>query len=301
MKIRYLERDDIDTAKWNKCVANSVNGIVYAYTWYLDIVAENWAGLVADDYRAVFPIPYNKKYGIGYVYQPFFSQQLGLFSVDPISKNLVNEFLKKIPKGFKYIAISLNTFLKADLPNCKVTPRTTYHLDLISPYPVLSSHYSTNTQRNISKSIAYNITVVRGLSAFQLIELKRENPAVRLKQKHYDILKQLITQSVGNGVGELYGAYTSHNQLCAGALFLKSNGKVIYLLASTSEEGRDQRAMFALVDHYIKQNSESNLVFDFEGSSIPSVARFYSGFGASPCEYNHIVINRLPWFLKLFK
>ena len=69
MKITYVKRDDIDTAKWDSCIARSVNGIVYAYSWYLDIVAENWDALIGDDYQAVFPLPHNVKYGISYIYQ----------------------------------------------------------------------------------------------------------------------------------------------------------------------------------------------------------------------------------------
>ena len=117
MKIEFLKRDDIDTTKWDNCIARSVNGIVYAYSWYLDIVAENWGALIADDYQAVFPLTYNKKYGISYIYQPLFTQQLGLFSVGSISHTLVSEFLQAIPSEFKFIAISLNTFIKVDFPN----------------------------------------------------------------------------------------------------------------------------------------------------------------------------------------
>lgn len=301
MKITLINRNEIDTEKWDRCIANSVNGMVYGYSWYLDIVAENWCGLVGDDYQAIFPLPFNTKYGISYVYQPFFTQQLGLFSIAPISQTLVSDFLDAIPDNFRFIAINLNTYVKVNYGSAKLVPRVTYHLDLIGTYSTISSRYSSNTKRNISRAVAYDISVVRGLTALQLVELKKANAVSPLSQKHYKILTQLITQSVGNGVGELYGAYNVHNELCAGALFLKSNGKVIYLLASSTDEGKEHRAMFSLVDKYINQNSESNLVLDFEGSNIDSIARFYAGFGASPCEYNHIVINRLPWFLKLFK
>lgn len=301
MTIAILQREEIDTAKWDNCIAQSVNGLVYGYSWYLDIVAENWCGLVGDDYQVVFPLPFNTKYGINYVYQPFFTQQLGLFSIAPISPNLVATFFDAIPPVYRFIAINLNTYIKAQYPQTKLYPKVTYHLDLIEPYSIISARYSSNTKRNISKAVAYDISVIHGLTALQLVDLKRNNATVSLRKKHYNILNQLITQSIEHGVGELYGAYNAHNELCAGALFLKSNGKVIYLLASSSQEGREQRAMFRLVDHYIQQHSELNLVLDFEGSTIESVARFYAGFGAIPCEYNHIIINRLPWFIKLFK
>jgi hypothetical protein len=301
LKIAYVKRNDIDTVKWDNCIARSVNGIVYAYSWYLDIVAENWDALIGDDYQAVFPLTYNTKFGISYLYQPYFTQQLGLFSIGSISHSLVSGFLDAIPENFRYIAINLNTMAKIDYPKATVLPRVTHHLDLIEPYPVISSRYSSNTKRNISRAVAFNVSVVKGLNALQLLEMKKINLTVPLRQKHFSILSQLIARSVSNGVGELYGAYSEHNELCAGALFLKSNGKVIYLLASSTQEGKEKRAMFALVDHFIDKNSESHLVLDFEGSNVESVARFYNGFGATACEYNHIVINRLPWMLKLFK
>lgn len=301
MKIQYLKRDEIDSAQWNSCIARSVNGIVYAYSWYLDVVSENWDALIGDDYQAVFPLTHKIKFGIKYLYQPYFTQQLGLFSIGHISSSLVNEFIDAIPNHFKFISISLNTFITADHPNAKVIPRVTYHLDLIEPYSAICSRYAVNTKRNISKATAYNISVSRSLTASNLLTLKRENMAVPLRQKHFNILNQLISLSIAKGVGEIYGAYTARNELCAGVLFLKTNGKVIYLLASSSDEGRSQRAMFSLIDYYINQHSELELVLDFEGSNIEPVARFYAGFGASPCEYNHIIINRLPWFLKLFK
>jgi len=301
LKISYVKRNDIDTKKWDSCIAHSVNGIVYAFSWYLDIVAEKWDALIAEDYQAVFPLVFNSKYGIDYIYQPYFTQQLGLFSVGPISPNLVSKFLDAIPQNFRYISIQLNTFTKVSYPSAKIATRVTYHLDLIEPYPVLSSRFSTNTKRNISKAVANSITIMKGLSAFQILELKRNSMVTPLRQKHFKILNRLITQSIGNGVGELYGAYTARNELCAGALFLKSYGKAIYLLASSTNEGREHRAMFALIDHYINQNSESHLILDFEGSNIESVAKFYAGFGAKPCEYSQITINRLPWFLKIFQ
>lgn len=301
MKIEFVKRDNIDITKWDNCIARSVNGIVYAYSWYLDNVAENWDALIGDDYQAVFPLTYNTKYGIKYIYQPFFTQQLGLFSLGSISHSLVSEFFDAIPQDFRFISLSLNTFIKVDYPTSKVTPKQTYHLDLIEPYSVISNRYSSNTKRNISKAVAYSVSVVKGLSASQLLDLKRGNMPVPLREKHFETLNRLISQSVAHGVGEIYGAYTDKNELCAGVLFLKSNGKAIYLLASSNNEGRDNRAMFALVDHYINANSETHLVLDFEGSNVESVARFYAGFGATPCEYNHVLINRLPWFLKLFK
>lgn len=301
MTIRYLERDEIDLVKWDACIANAFNGIAYAYSWYLDIVANTWDALVANDYEAVFPLTFNTKFGINYLYQPFFTQQLGIFSIRPITPMLVQDFIKSIPTKFRHIDINFNTFVKLNISKATIVPRITHHLDLIEPYHVISARYSKNTKRNVSKSVACNVSVVKGINPNLLLELKLNNQAVPFKKEQVDIARKLITQSISKGVGEIYVAYTNKNELCAGALFLSSNDKSIYLLASSTPEGKQSRAMFALVDFYIKQNSELPLVLDFEGSNVESVARFYTGFGASPCEYSRFVINRLPWPLNLFR
>ena len=82
--MEFLKRNQIDEKKWNDCVLKSSNGLVYALTWFLDGLAMNWCAYVREDkgcYVSVFPVPYKRKFGIKYVYTPFFIQQLGLFSL----------------------------------------------------------------------------------------------------------------------------------------------------------------------------------------------------------------------------
>ena len=44
-----------------------------------------------------------------------------------------------------------------------------------------------------------------------------------------------------------------------------------------------------------------NRIFDFEGSNIEGVARFYKGFGAVKKIYSTIKVNKLPYFIKWLK
>ncbi|OIP03307.1 MAG: hypothetical protein AUJ97_04685 [Bacteroidetes bacterium CG2_30_32_10] len=61
MEIRYLKHKEIDKDKWDNCIEKAFNGIIYAYSWYLDIVSENWDALIEDDYKTVFPLTQKKK------------------------------------------------------------------------------------------------------------------------------------------------------------------------------------------------------------------------------------------------
>ncbi len=301
MKIKYIQHKDIDFAKWDVCIKSSLNGIVYAYSWYLSIVAREWDALVGDDYSMVFPLVHGKKYGISYLYQPLFTQQLGLFSSSKVDSQTIQSFLDAIPKRYQYQIINFNTFNFIKNPAGEVNERVTYQLDLVQPFFNLSSNYSENTRRNISKSIAMGVTVNKQLSVADYIRFKKSNLIVHLSDDQLDSLSRIMTQSIEKGVGEIYAAFSEPRELCAAAFFIRSNGKVIYLSAASSDLGRTNRAMFALVDRFINDNSELQLTLDFEGSSIDSIARFYAGFGAKRCAYQQLIVNRLPWLLKLFK
>ncbi len=197
MNIKYLRQEEIDTKKWNKCIANSINGIVYAYSWYLDIVCKNWEALVLYDYETVMPLTTNKKYGINYLYQPFFTQQLGVFSSHKLSDEIIQSFIEKIPKKFKFIEINLNKYNNAKLSDSyKITYNKTYEIDLIESYENIFRKYNKNTIRNIRKAVNKNVSIVRGLTPNDVIELLENTEHQKLyKEKQLEILRKLIASA----------------------------------------------------------------------------------------------------------
>ncbi|WP_337068448.1 hypothetical protein, partial [Pontibacter sp. 13R65] len=50
-------------------------------------------------------------------------------------------------------------------------------------------------------------------------------------------------------------------------------------------------------DSCIRQYAGTNRIFDFEGSMIPSVAKFYANFGGKPTTYVSLAKQHLPWYL----
>src|ERR1700678_4772667 len=78
-KVRILKRNLIDDTKWNHAIRHASNSLPYAYTWYLDALCSRWVGLVMGDYEFIMPLPIGRKWGLLYVYQPLFCQQLGVF------------------------------------------------------------------------------------------------------------------------------------------------------------------------------------------------------------------------------
>ena len=301
MKIRYIKYTNIDKYKWDKCIRNSINGIVYAYSWYLDKVSDDWDALISDDYDAVMPLTFEKKFGQYLLIQPIYTQQLGIFSNKALSEKVVKQFINTIPSKFRYININLNTFNFFKSNDFSISEKHTYEMDLIESYDKIFKRYSSNTKRNLKKAKNYNIKVISTINSFELLNFKKENSIIRYSNKIHNIARRIISLGISKHLETIYGAYSENNSLLATAFFISTNNKSIYLIGASSTEGKEKSAMFALVDKYIADNCEKNLTLDFEGSNIKSVARFFKGFGAKRCIYLNLVNNNLPWYLKIFK
>jgi hypothetical protein len=301
--IKYLKHNRIDKKRWDDCISQSTNGLIYAYSWYLDIVAEKWDALVNDDYSAVMPLVFNSKFGINYLYPPFFTQQLGVFHKKENGKNLEEGFFKAIPDAFLYREINLNylnRFLPADY---EVTERINLELDLTPEYPDINSRYSQNTFRAIKKAEKENLKIVNDLHIKDIVEIFIANRSKGLIKftKKLPVFIQLFMEADKRGFAEIHGALNKEGKLIAGAAFFISEGRAIFIFSGTTEEAKEKRAMFLLIDNFIRRNSSTNLILDFEGSNNEGIARFYKSFGAREKNYFHLKKNSLPALVKWIK
>lgn len=303
--ILYCLHSEIDKNKWDACIARSFNGMIYACSWYLDIVCPEWNALVSGDYEAVMPLTANKKYGISYLYQPHFTQQLGIFSKAKLTEDIVSEFLTTAAAIYPFIEINLNVFNHAkNTKQWQVKENVNYELDLIDQYEHLYTKFSENTRRNIVKSKKNMLYIQKDVAPADVIALFRSNRGKRvetLQASQYDTLLKLMNECISRKQGWCYGVKESGNRLCAGAFFIQGNGRVIFLFSGTNEMAKNNGAMFFLIDRFIEENAQRNLVLDFEGSNDPNLGRFYHGFGAKKCIYLQVKMNKLPWPLKLVK
>ncbi len=298
MSIQYIEHQNIDLVAWDNCISRAVNGNIYVWSWYLDMMSSGWDALVEGDYETVFPLTFRKKAGIFYLYQPFFSQQLGVFSVKPITPEMVGAFLKAIPKKFRFAEINLNTYNKPDNSQFNISYNVNHELDLIESYEELRKKYSENIRRNISKANKQGIMVNTNVKPEDIINLFRNNRGKdfsHLKEYDYRKLQRLTYQCIGQSKAICYGAFTHNNTLCAGAILFFSHRKAIFLFSGTDKVARENGAMSFLIDRFIQDSAGNHLTLDFEGSNDPNLARFYVSFGATVLSYPSLVLNRFSW------
>lgn len=301
MKIEFLKRKEIQEEKWDQVIAGSLAETIYPYSWYLDAVSEKWSALVVDDYRIVMPVVWKKKAGMKYIYQPFYTQQLGVFSREYVKPELIRQMLKILYKKFRFAGMNFNVKnLVGEEKPFAVDDKSNYILTLNKDYDTLSNTFTTNTKRNIKKSMEFSDQLEKNLPVEELVRLKRSNDVIKRSEEDYQWLVRVFETIKQRDAGKIY-AIRSENEIIAAAFFAFSKKRAIYLLSASSSKGKEQRGMFRIIDTFIKDHAGSGRILDFEGSNIPSVARFFGGFGAQAEIYQGVSFNRLPSTLTRLK
>lgn len=304
--IQYLKRNEIDIVKWDNCISGSENGLIYSYSWYLDSMAENWDALVLNNYEAVMPLTWKRKYGFYYLYQPFFTASLGLFAnTQPIS---IADFLRAIPSKFTYWDIDTNEAHIVPEPNpvaaLTVHKRLNLFLDLKKNYSALTSQYSRLAKRSLEKSHKHNLAIVRNDTPEDIITFYRKSYHTahpRVAGKDYHALLSCCNIAARKHHLKTYTAHTPEGEAVAFYIVLYDNNFVYSLVGGSTAKGKSMGAFYLLTDAAIQDQAGANKIFRFEGSDISGIAFFNRQFGSVPVYYDHLKMNRLPFPVKCFK
>lgn len=294
--IQYITHHHIERDKWDHCVTAAANSLIYANSWWLDSMSPNWDALVLNDYEMVMPLTWNKKWGFYYLYQPFFTPALGVFGNNATD---ISGFLNAIPHKFKYWDIDLNETNTIT----GHTTRVNYMLALNRPYDEIRKAYKRLATRMIKKAAGAGLEIISNISPSQIIDLYRKE----YKKKHpgiadtiYDQLKKCTAAAFEKGNAQTYIAKYS-SDIVGFYLLLKDNAYIYSLLGGSTGKGQSLGAFYALTDAAIRDHSNSNRIFRFEGSDVPGIAFFDKQFGPELTYYTHIKQNNLPFPANLLK
>lgn len=299
---RIIKRKELDVQKWDHCIDRSDNGLIYAYSDYLDYMSKNWEALVLGDYAVVMPLTWNKKWGLHYLYQPPFTASLGIFGND-LDANTITAFLKAIPEKYKLIEIDLNYGnVIAPLPN-GCYHRMNYILPLYNSYEELRANYRDNVKRNCKKAEAAGCIYKENINENEVMALAIQYsiPGAKLGHSEQENFLSLITALRKKGMVEVNGIYNNSGELLSSAVYFLSHGRAYYILVGNHPNGKTLGASHWLIDRFIATHAAQKLILDFEGSDTRNLAFFYSGFGAKEELYPAYKLNRLPWWAKWAK
>jgi len=313
IKTLVFNRNQIDDTQWNNFISQSPQNIIYAYTWYLDVVCEEWIAIVSfnaqNEWLSVLPLPIYKNYTICRSYIPVFCQYLAVFYAPfqqkaakelSIKKKLLTNTIDCIPskiKLLKYNTCSYNTYL---LPffwkKYQLKVKYSYWLKIEKDKQINFRLFSHKTRTCINKAIKHGLICQPTNSIERIIEIGKRNIKVSFDENKLRILwKELSRKQLIDAV-EVFDENGQHH---CGIIYLKHNNKYIYLFGTVENKFKDLGGMSLAIWHIIK-NSEAGIdLHDFQGSMLESIEKFYRGFGAEPVSYVQVYKNSLPLPLKI--
>lgn len=281
--IRFIKRKEIDIQKYDTCIKNSLQRRVYAFSWYLDVVADSWGVFVLNDYKAVMPIPFMraKKYlYVKKVIQPFFCQQLGVFSktfLGELETDFYQNFVALQPKVYNFNSENTGVIFNGAF----IIKKTNYELSLEKAYKSIAENYSKNLRRNIKKAINNNLQI-QNISINELVSFKRKVSKYSLPKE--ELTKEILTKLVLKNKGKSYAVFKEKDLIAVVFLIFDKN-RITYLMSGSNEIGKQTGAIAFFFDTLLKQYASKKIILDFEGSEITGIARFFKSFGAEKKEY----------------
>ncbi|HSF44895.1 MAG TPA: hypothetical protein VLA58_02760 [Chitinophagaceae bacterium] len=293
--IRFLEREKVNTDAWDALIRRSSNGLVYALSGFLDNLSPGWCALVSDNFDAVMPLTQRKKYGISYLYQPPFLQQLGIFGITNAETNAL--FISTAKKHYQFAEINLNT----TNPCPGTIARQNFVLSLDRPYDEIAAGFSTAHSKNLKRAGNAGLRYVHSQAIESNVNLNYSligSSISTVKRFHYDAIIALAG-TVSDHV--MSREVWKDEDLQASCVCFVDHRRIYFILSTVTETGKHHQANHFLIDQLIREYSGQQRILDLEGSDIPGVAEFYKGFGAINEPYYFLKWNNLPWPLKLLK
>ena len=86
----------------------AIRGAIIQYI-FLDLLSPGWSALIGENYEWVLPVIANKKFGVSYLYQPPFTQQLGVYA-DQGVKVPIDEIISWLKAKYSFWEISWGWF-----------------------------------------------------------------------------------------------------------------------------------------------------------------------------------------------
>ncbi|KPK88224.1 MAG: hypothetical protein AMS27_00270 [Bacteroides sp. SM23_62_1] len=283
IKINHYRNNEIDLTLWDETIISSVNACIYPLSWYLNITCPGWEALITEDYRSVMPLPVSRRYFVPVIIQPALTWQLGIFSKDIMDESLSEQFLCAIPSYYGIKSCQFNKFNALPYSNTIKKRKNTTELELISSYDRIQNEYSDNAKSKIQSALRNRISIMQNISSHEFLQFiyRFDRFSSRpIKPTWLLFLRQILSNVIRYRMGEIHGAYTRENNLCAVVFFIRFKGRQIIHSAAADHEGINHGALYLIIDQYIAENTEKNLILSIDNPSAYNLVSAFKELGA---------------------
>jgi len=279
---------------------------IFSTCWWLEASAgsDNW-GLcqVKENNQVVASMPWvmKQRFGLNLLYQPPLTQNLGPWLADPPlgskyaqrlarEKDLMGALIDQLPdyQVFRQNFVpEIANWLPFYWRGFHQTTRYTYRLSDLSDVQALWSGFQAKAKTDIRKAEKQGIAVERTSDIDAFLDVNELTFLRQGMQLPYTrtYVKRLFAACEQNNAGAIFLARGKDGRVHAGNLMVWNQHCAYYLMGGGDPELRNSGATSLAMWEAIKFAESVSRIFDFEGSMIEPVERFFRGFGAVQTPY----------------
>jgi len=285
---------------------------IFFQPWWLDIVAKDTWGVVlyekGNDIYGVWVYSWCRLKGVTKMGNPDLTKYLGLKFFYPKGQKegkkqsheqkVTEDLIAKLP-AHRWMEQGFETIYTNWLPlfwyKYEQTTKYTYHLNASGQTEdELWKGLSDNIRREIRKAEkTINVKISNDKEHYWLVNEGLFAGKVPFKK---DVFFDLAEASEKRKQGVILSAY-ENNSIIASSWFLWDNSTLYYMGGSANKAYKNSGAMSFLLWKGILLANEKGLKFDFEGSMLKGVARFFRSFGAEQIPY--FQISKTPRWIQI--
>lgn len=282
-----------------------VPGSLYVQPWWLDAVAPGEWGetIITENEQVVARMPYVMKTRLGFrlLVMPPLTQSLGPWIAPLQGKyatrlsrehELLSRLIEQLPE-FDFFRQSFHSTFTNWLPfywrDFSQTTRYTYVLPQIGDIQSLWANLRGNIRREIRKGErevrvreSYDIDALMKLCQLTFSRQGLEMPFAKA------VVQRIVAACRARNCCRILIAADTAGQVHSGLLVVWHEQCAYYLLGGSDPALRTSGAASLLMWRAIQLASEVSRSFDFEGSMLQPVERFFRGFGAKQRPYHRV-------------
>lgn len=278
---------------------------IFGRDWWLDAVAgeDNWdVAVVECDGKVIAALPYviKKRLGFTALTQPQLTQTLGPWLRESGAKSakklgkqkdLMEVLISRLPGFHRYRQnwhYSQQNWAPFFWKGFAQTTLYTYVLPDLKDKEALWNGLRDNVRTDIRKaSQRMNVVVRDDLDVEQFLELNRMVFARQGRKLPYPekLVKRLDAACAERGVRKIFIAEDGQGRRHAAVYLIWDENSAYYLMGGGAPALRNSGATSLCMWEAIKFASTVTKRFDFEGSMLESVERFFRAFGAMQVPY----------------
>ena len=275
---------------------------IFGKAWWLDAVAPNsWSALeVSENNKLMARLPYvvQKRRGLTLLNMPMLTQTLGPWLDSSTAKyakqlskqkDLMTALILKLPEcdyfcqNFHY---SITNWLPFYWQGFEQTTRYTYVLENLEDLEHVWGGFQENIRREIRKAqkkVAVKIgSDVETFMSVNSLTFQRQGKKVPYAR---EFVQRLDNACLERQSRRIFFAEDAEGRIHAAIYIVWDENSAYYLMGGANPELRNSGATSLLMWEAIQFAATVTRKFDFEGSMIESVERFFRAFGARQIPY----------------